>query len=143
MYNRLISDWKLSSDHSFDPGPAAVDFPIAQLFIGPSPTTSTPSIIGPAQNGTSDRVKSRRNLMPHSSLAERNQKDIFSECVDPNELLKDSSSGSIDIADQTLEKCSMHRHFKSACVLERSRCVENARKKKTDDQVYWNQDTIS
>ncbi|CAR22068.1 Mam1p [Lachancea thermotolerans CBS 6340] len=118
VYGSLLPDWRLKS--GIDPEDNSQDFMLSQLFIGMPSEKAINSETNHAWFGNSDRVSSRRSLMPNSSLALRNRQEVFKESVNPAELLKDSSpSDSFNGDDQLLSPFPSHHHGKLNCILKR------------------------
>ncbi|SCV01399.1 LANO_0F11584g1_1 [Lachancea nothofagi CBS 11611] len=133
VYQSIWSDWKLPPNLN---GTAKElnkleEFSMDQLFIGECAPTS------PLSSGsnlkTTDRVRSRRNVMPHSFLAQRNQSSIFEEPLDPAELLRESSSISVSLEEKAFDNCRMHRHNKLGCVLAKDPKISNDEEFKSHD----------
>ncbi|SCU83744.1 LAFA_0D05446g1_1 [Lachancea sp. 'fantastica'] len=123
VYCGLWSDWKLPPNDS-EKSELYPDFPKHQLFIGDSLPAKLSSAVASFPN--SDRVRSRRLIMPRSLLARRNQVTDFDEPFDPSELLRDSSSLSLSTDEQQIDthhfehnKDVRNRHSRLACLLSK------------------------
>ncbi|CUS21536.1 LAQU0S03e04808g1_1 [Lachancea quebecensis] len=124
VYGSLLPDWKLKSE--IHPEQSDQDFPLSQLLIGTPSENVIHLQTNSAFSGNSDRISSRRSLMPNSSLALRNRQEVFTEPVNPAELLKDSSSSdSFQGDDQLLSPFPSRHHGKLNCILKRDKCDTN------------------